>query len=156
MRYVPLFLSLLAVSRNKSMKWFIDGNNLMGHRGTPKTREAIVEKLQPMREQGLDVVIVFDRRKSESAETQIAQEGLFSTVIVGDGTTADDYILERIEALKESKIIVQVVTADRELRCKALASRYVVRKVINPVVFWRRYRPRLSGLKKADLDVKEN
>jgi YacP-like NYN domain len=156
MRLVHLLLSLLAVGR-KPMKWFIDGNNLMGHRGIPKTREAISEKLRPMKDRNLgDLVLIFDSRKGEGGDTKVSQDGQFSTVIMGEGKTADDYILGEIESFKASaSAFVQIVTADRDLRRKALKSRTVVRKVINPVVFWRRYRPRLTGLKNSDLSDEE-
>ena len=126
----------------------------MGHKGTPRERVQVLEKVKPMSENGLDTTLLFDNAPGDSAETVVEQDGkMFSTVIMGKGTTADDYILEEINAIKKSgppHAFVQIVTADRDLRRKALATRTVVRGVINPVVFWRRYRPRLTGLKKPD------
>jgi thiol-disulfide isomerase/thioredoxin len=150
MRLVHLFVSLLAVGR-RPLKWLIDGNNLMGHRSSPITREAVSEKLRPMKDNNLDVVLIFDSRKGEGDDTKVTKDGKFSTVIMGEGKTADDYILGEIESFKTlGSSFVQVVTADRDLRRKALETRSVVRRVINPAVFWRRYRPRLTGLKKFD------
>lgn len=125
----------------------------MGHKGTPKERGRVLEKLKPMAsENGLDTVVIFDNAPNDSSETVIEQDGKFSTVIMGKGMTADDYVLGEIETIKETKpphAYIQIVTADRDLRRKALHTRNVVRGVINPVVFWRRYRPRLTGLKKG-------
>jgi hypothetical protein len=152
MRIVPVLFSLFAANR-KSTKWFIDGNNLMGHKGTPRERVQVLEKVKPMSENGLDTTLLFDNAPGDAAETVVERDGTFSTVIMGKGKTADDYILEEISAIKESRpphAFVQIVTADRDLRRKALGTRTVVRGVINPVVFWRRYRPRLIGLKKHD------
>jgi len=157
MRVVPVLVSLLAVGR-KPVKWFIDGNNLMGHKGTPKERDQVIQKLKPMAATGgLDTVIVFDSHlPGDGDETRVIQNGQLSTVITGEGITADDYILGEIDSIKESgSAFVQVVTADRDLRRKALGTRTVVRGVINPVVFWRRYRPRLTGMKKPDNTKKE-
>lgn len=152
MRVVPVLLSLFAAGR-KPMKWYIDGNNLMGHRGTPREREQVIKKLLPMAKEGkLDTILVFDSHlPGDADETTITQDGQFLTVVTGEGITADDYILGEIDTIKESKAaFVQVVTADRDLRRKALDTRTVVRGVINPVVFWKRYRPRLTGLKKPN------
>ena len=152
MRVLPVVCSLLAVGR-KPTKWFIDGNNLMGHKGTPRQRDQVIEKLKPMADGGLDTVLVFDSHlPGDADETTVVQDGSFFTVITGEEVTADDYILGEIDSIKESgEAFVQVVTADRDLRRKALlGTRTVVRGVINPVVFWRRYRPRLTGLKKPD------
>ena len=151
-----MMFSLLAVS-GKPTKWFIDGNNLMGHRGTPKERDQVTEKLKPMQDGGLDIVVVFDARPGEGADTKVMQDGQLSTVIMGEGSTADDYILGEINTIKKSgeAFVAQVVTADRDLRRKALDTRRVVRGVINPVVFWRRYRPRLTGLKNPDVSGNE-
>jgi hypothetical protein len=104
-----------------------------------------------MKENNLDVVLIFDSHRGEGDDMKVAKDGKFSTVIMGEGKTADDYILEEIESSKTSgSAFVQVVTADRDLRRKALETRSVVRRVINPAVFWRRYRPRLTGLKRFD------
>lgn len=148
-----MFVSLFAAGR-KVTKWYVDGNNLMGHRGTPRERGQVIEKLLPMATNGgLETIIVFDSHlPGDSDETTVTQDGKFFTVVTGEGVTADDYILGEIDAIKEldSDYVVQVVTADRDLRRKALGTRTVVKGVINPVVFWRRYRPRLTGLKKSD------
>lgn len=110
----------------------------------------VTEKLKPM-EQGLNVFLVFDSSSGEGIETKITQEGRFSTVVMGKGLAADDFIMQEIDKIvKSGESFVQVVTADRELRRQALEVRSVVRGVVNPVVFWRRYRPRLTGLKKAE------
>lgn len=56
--------------------------------------------------------------------------------------TADEWIIDRLGEWGESE--VQVVTADKALRKVCQQERA---KTINPVKFWRRYLPRLKGLK---------
>lgn len=103
--------------------------------------------------------------------------GTFQRVTLGTGLLADDYILNEIRAMEHhknmnvlssltieidqnhhpiqstittltSRNIVQVVTADRKLRQQVLAIKpNKVKGVINPVTFWKRYIPRLCGLK---------
>ena len=91
--------------------------------------------------------------------------GTFQKVTLGTGMLADDYILNEIRAMEHtnrhnpttttttsslstSRNVVQVVTADRKLRQQVLAIKpNKVKGVINPVTFWKRYVPRLCGLK---------
>jgi hypothetical protein len=151
--FAPLLLALFAVGR-KPTTWFIDGNNLMGHKGTPRDRDQIVEKLKPM-EGDLDVFVVFDARRGEGPETKVETDGRFSTVIMGEGHSADEFILSAIDRILDSGEggYAQVVTADKDLRRQALETRSVVRGVVSPVTFWRRYRPRLTGLKKQEQTI---
>lgn len=136
--------------------WLIDGNNLMGHRGTPKTADAVATKLQAIRSDDT-VVFVLDGQKDggqeETMVTKNPENDRFRQVSLGQGISADDYILEQIQNALQAfetenvKAKIQVVTADRLLRRKALEAKPIVRQVINPVTFWKRYLPRLSGLK---------
>jgi hypothetical protein len=53
-------------------------------------------------------------------------------------------------SINGSRNIVQVVTADRKLRQRILNIKPMkVRGVINPVTFWKRYLPRLCGMKQV-------
>ena len=102
----------------------------------------------------------------EVAETTIEilnPYGTFQKVTLGTGLLADDYILNEISAMGRdshhhhheqdaasttTRNVVQVVTADRKLRQQVLAIKpNKVKGVINPVTFWKRYIPRLCGLK---------
>jgi hypothetical protein len=93
------------------------------------------------------MILVFDGRPGEKAQTRC--QGCVRTVSLGAGISADDYIRDEIFATLNllPRREVQVVTADRELRRRVLEIRPIVRGVINPVTFWRRYLPRLSGRK---------
>ena len=140
---------LLAVGGRKPTHWFIDGNNLLAHGGTVKDKDALVLKLQdtPGAE---ELVLVFDGRPG--TETAISQEGNLRTVSLGEGLVSDDYIQEEIKKLMDDPILrrkhrVNLVSADRALRKKATNCKPIVRSVINPVTFFRRYLPRLKGLK---------
>lgn len=149
----PLITHLLALgTRPKtSTTWFIDGNNLLGHRGTPKDPDTLAQKLQPIR--GAEaVILVLDGRPG--AETSTETTGAFQRVNLGEGSSADDYILGEIRARnrpnaprQEQSTRVQVVTADRKLRKAVLGIKPIVKDVVNPVTFWRRYLPRLCGYK---------
>jgi hypothetical protein len=99
---------------------------------------------------------------ADTATTRIESNGSFQKIILGDGLLADDYILNEIQLLfqpnatnsedlqrRAQKSIIQVVTADRKLRSEILNIKQPikVRGVVNPVTFWKRYLPRLCGLK---------
>jgi hypothetical protein len=99
---------------------------------------------------------------ASTATTRIETNGSFQKVLLGDGLLADDYILDEIQLLfqphatasedqqrRAQKSIIQVVTADRKLRSEILNIKQPikVRGVVNPVTFWKRYLPRLCGLK---------
>jgi len=155
MKLLPLLQAVLfAIGKKRPIAWIIDGNNLMGHRGTPKSPEVIADKLKPI-QAAEAVILVFDGRKGE--ETVIEYEGCFQNVLLGEGLSADDYILQQIREIMEliPRRRVEVVTADRALRRKVLEARPTVRNVVNPVVFWRRYLPRLCGFKKKTVEVDE-
>ncbi|KAL7568510.1 hypothetical protein ACA910_002631 [Epithemia clementina (nom. ined.)] len=166
--------------------WFIDGNNLMGHRGTPRDRQTIADKLQPVENAASDLLVMLvwdghpgqettsilphvkknmsnnndnadDKNMDESdriISTTTTPSSLFQVVSLANGISTDDWIMQQLNELKQlsssqSSLFskVQVVTADRALRKKVLEIKPVVKGVVNPVVFWRRYRPRLTGLK---------
>jgi hypothetical protein len=167
-------------------RFYVDGNNLMGHKGTPKNPQEIANQLRNVT--STEIILVFDgpKKKEQSktsqnkieadddstpsppatttttTTTQIRsdQGALFRQVYLGQGLLTDDYIKQDIQELllqmrtssKRSDTIlipkvVEVVTADRILRREVLTMKPIVRGVINPVVFWKRYRPRLTGLK---------
>jgi hypothetical protein len=98
----------------------------------------------------------------------------FRKVILGDDLLADDYIIHDIQSMQttstsilsssassssseqqllnnnnNNRNIVQVVTADRKLRNDIMNIKpNKVRGIIHPVTFWKRYLPRLCGMKK--------
>jgi YacP-like NYN domain len=128
--------------------WFVDGSNVLAHKGTPNDRETVRKQLSLM--QGADaVILVFDGRRGD--ETIVAAKDDVQNVYLGEGISADDYIYDAIEALLEKvpQRRVQVITADRELRQRVLEVKPIVRGVVNPHTFWRRYLPRLCGFKLA-------
>jgi len=156
----PLAVHLLALGSRPKVKqtWIIDGNNLMGHKGTPRDPDALTHKLQPIAAD--EVILVLDGRPN--TETEIITEfGTSSSsnlqrVNLGQGLSADEYILEAIQARnqpnakrRDQVTRIQVVTADRKLRRAIRGIKPVVKDVVNPVTFWRRYLPRLCGYKKV-------
>ena len=100
-------------TRNKKQQttWFIDGNNLMGHRGTPREASVIAEKIAPIESKAEQVILVFDGQKTSSKnkkqgkedeeeplaiETRIVKQSdtsRFQTVYLGKDLSSDDYIL---------------------------------------------------------------
>jgi hypothetical protein len=136
---------------------FIDGNNLMAHRKVTKGRDELAAKLAGIRP--AKVTIVFDGKRGEAE----SDSGSNPRVVVTRGgeeesgedrETADEWI-DRALCDVTADTMVEIVTADRELRRFAQMARV---KTINPRKFWRRYLPRLKGLKndylnepKADL-----
>ena len=145
---------LLALSKSHTTTtWFIDGNNLYGHKGIPKNREGIRTKLQEINQRNTNVVLVWDGKKGvQGGYTSKEKEtAFFTTITTREGLTADEYILSEIKAILESGVTghdVQLVTGDRELRRLALATKTICTNAVDPVVFWKRYRPRLAGFKK--------
>ena len=136
----------LAVGK-KPTTWLIDGNNFLGQKGTPRDAEVLADKLKPIASTD-SLVLVFDGRPGESRNE--LSEGKFRHVKLEEGMVADDFILEEIRAIAaESKQNrVKLVTADKRLRSFALDTRPTVKSVVNPKVFWRKYFPRMSGMKK--------
>jgi hypothetical protein len=174
---------LLALSSRSEKVWYIDANNLLGHRGTPKDPERLVRELRPIASSDQRVLVVFDGAKQDLAAAEVDPTASgsmppastiedstdhdlgdhFRCISLEPGQSADDYILLSIDELHgpsshlsgasqprtiNSDIRIQIVTADRDLRRKA-RNYSLVRSVINPVTFWRRYLPRLSGAKKG-------
>lgn len=182
MVFLPILL--LALSSRPEKIWYIDANNLLGHRGTPKDPERLVRELRPIASSDQRVLVVFDGAKKDASADPSASESTLSTstledstdpalgvhfrrIALGPGLSADDFILRDIQSWDEelllppsrpssanrpramnSSVRIQVVTADRELRRK-VRSYSAVRAVVNPVTFWKRYLPRLSGAKRG-------
>lgn len=143
-----LLQTSLALQRERTT-WYIDGHNLLGHKGTPRTVDALIQALEQIH--GVEkIALVLDSKLETDPLIQIQQcvnNDLLETVTLSRDISADDYIRHQIHsALPHTRI--QVVTADRDLRRKVLQTKPVVRGVVNPVTFWRRYLPRLCGYKK--------
>ena len=141
---------LLAVGK-KPTHWFIDANNLLAHGKTTKDRDSLVAKLRDI-DGAEEIILVFDGRPGE--QTDITTEQNLRTVALGEGLSSDDYIEQEInrfwsDPVTRRKHRVNLVSADRELRQRALSFKPIVKTVINPVTFFRRYLPRMLGLKKA-------
>ena len=110
-----------------------------------KGRDELTARLQGIR--GGSAVIVFDGRRGEAA----SEYGEDPHVVVTHGgdengtdrETADSYIERELLASERGERL-EVVTADRRLRMIAHRAKA---KTINPAKFWRRYLPRLKGLK---------
>jgi hypothetical protein len=150
-----LFAATKPATKHNAVTWFIDGNNVMGHKGTPADRETIAAKVKPITA-AQQVILVFDGQKGFEQDT-IEDEGIFRSVFLREGGSADDYILGEIESLipLRPRRKVQVVTADRALRNKVLETKPIVYGVVNPVVFWKRYLPRLCGMKSDYTNIPE-
>ena len=148
--FLKIFLAGLAVGK-KPTTWLIDGNNFLGQKGTPRDPEILAGKLKHIAS-GEELVLVFDGRPGESRNE--LSEGNFRHVKLEEGMSADDFILEEIRAIAadSKKNRVKLVTADKRLRSFALDTRPTVKSVVNPKTFWRKYFPRMSGMKKRDHD----
>jgi hypothetical protein len=155
MRLLPfVYSALLSVSPRKPTTWFIDGNNLLAQKGTTKDRGVLAERLSPIKASGAEsIVLVFDGRPGDVHQER--NEGNFHLVELAEGISSDDFILEQIhEIVSKSKTDrIQLVTADRPLRKLALEKRPGVKGVVNPLTFWKKYIPRMAGLKKFEGDV---
>jgi hypothetical protein len=149
---LPILHYLLAATTSTKPKvattWFVDGNNLLGHKGTPRNATVLAEKLADIKS-ARSVVLVLDG-KTGLDETRVEERGdIFQMVSLQQGLSADDYILDQLDMIRRTNhnCRIEVVTADRKLRKQILAIKPVVKGVVNPVVFWRRYLPRLCGYK---------
>ena len=140
-------LAPAAIGRTKKQNhYIIDGNNLLHSKGVPRQADVLTEKLKPIAEFE-PVILVFDGRPGlERSETE---EGNFRKVQLPEGMSSDDFILEEIATigLESKDNRVKLVTADKRLRSKALQKGQIVKTVVNPVTFWKKYRPRMGGLK---------
>jgi hypothetical protein len=142
-----LFSMLLAVGR-KPTTWLIDGNNVLGQKGTPREPQILADKLKPV-SNFEHLILVFDGRPGIESRTELS-EGQFRQVQLEEGKSADDFILEEIRAIGEQSKTnrVKLVTADKRLRSFALNNRPTVKSVVNPLTFYKKYLPRMAGLKK--------
>ncbi|GAX21482.1 hypothetical protein FisN_10Hh062 [Fistulifera solaris] len=146
---MALLLEMALALQRERTTWYIDGHNLLGHKGTPRSVEALIQALEPI--QGVEkIALILDSKLETDPLIQIQpcdNNVVLETVTLSRDISADDYIRQQIhEALPHTRI--QVVTADRDLRRQVLQTKPVVRGVVNPVTFWRRYLPRLCGYKK--------
>ena len=139
----------------KPTHWFIDGNNVIAHGKTAKDRDTLIEKLR-----GCDVeevVLVFDGHPGATPDVSI--DSNLKTVSLAEGLSTDDFIQEEIQKYCQDpdkrKHRVNLVSADRELRRQVLDYKPIVKTAVNPVTFFRRYLPRLLGLKKRSIDTME-
>lgn len=157
---------LLSLSSRPEKVWYIDANNVLGHRGTPRDPDALTRQLKQIvtSTSELRVVVVFDGNPTSSGSDRQDGDAVtsssssadqvddrFQSISLGSGVSADDFILSDIKSLQDRhqnvrSVRVQVVTADRDLRRK-VREYPAVRGVVNPVTFWRRYLPRLAGAK---------
>lgn len=148
MKAIAPLLHLLVASRPKiPTTWFVDGNNVLGHKGTARDATVLSDKLKAIKSAS-SVTLVLDG-KTGLDDTKIEEQGIFKMVALKEGISADDYILEQLEAIRRTDHTcrIEIVTADRKLRKQVLRIKPVVKGVVNPVVFCRRYLPRLSGYK---------
>lgn len=147
--------ALLAVAHDNrkspvaSTTWLVDGDNVLGRTGTPDDEAVLVDRLAPAASRDA-LELVFDGREGGATERREEVRGRFRLVRLEAGVSTDDYVLERAEeiAATSRKHRVKLVTQDRALRRAALAKRPTVGKVVDPITFWRRYVPRMAGLKK--------
>lgn len=156
---LKIAFTALAVGK-KPTTWLLDGNNILGQKGTPRDAEVLVQKLKPMAESSTSdaMILVFDGARSSSSSRTEWSQGQFRHVQLEEGMTADEFILEEIQtiAAENKQNRIKLVTADKRLRSFALDVRPTVKTVVNPKVFWRKYFPRMSGLKKRVEDTEES
>jgi len=120
----------------------------MSHRKVTKGREALRDKLSGIR--GSAVTLVFDGKAGEAESDDGSNPRMVVThggdASTGEGReTADDWISREMTSYPDRRALeIEVVTADRYLRRLAHACKA---KTINPSKFWRRYLPRLKGMK---------
>lgn len=170
---VDILLVLLAASHRphsgSSTTWFLDGNNILAYKGTPRDCETLLETLAHLQGSPASterIVVVLDGRPG-TMQTEVStrntvnyvqdRTSLLQLVTLAENVTADEYILQQCAKVdmsenpcrRTSSRKVQVVTADRELRRQLWAMKpSVVRVVVNPLTFWRKYVPRLCGFKR--------
>jgi hypothetical protein len=89
MKLLP-FISSSLFAATKSSVWFIDGNNVIGHRGTPKDQDALFQKIEPICAADSTVFLVFDGK--EGVKEQVTDSNTIYRVNLLPGISADDYI----------------------------------------------------------------
>ena len=122
----------------------------MMQRKVTKGREALCGKLSGIKNGR--IIVVFDGKAGEAFQTTTDGDGIEMVITAGGDSetgavrlSADAWIIEQMQQAPEPRI--EVVTADKELRRMANAMKGLSVKTINPVKWWRRYLPRLKGLK---------
>lgn len=174
MKIIHPFINLLVVGvrRPKTQtSWFIDGHNLLGHRGTTRNVESLTAKLQNIVHAEsitlvLDSGMSFNKMNNDNNDThdhheiQNVNSAQQPTTVVqlSRHTCADEYILSEVQRICASnpRARIEVVTADKQLRKALLRVKPVVRGVVNPVTFWKRYLPRLAALKGHPRSVEQH
>jgi predicted RNA-binding protein with PIN domain len=147
---VPFFL--FVTSGNHKKLWLIDGCNLMGYKGVPRSREILIDKLSQINTRDTEVIVVFDGKPGdESISVHRNEKENFVVVKTTGMVTADDFILQEIMEITQDPekkyMTIRLVSGDIGLRQLCLAYRKAGTDVINPATFWKRYRPRLANLK---------
>ena len=92
------------------------------------------------------VILVYDGKEGRETEI-VSDKGIFQCVTLGEGISADDFIQAQV-ASADIDARIQIVTADRDLARKLRSEKTKVKKIVNPLTFWKRYLPRLCGFKK--------
>ena len=93
-------------------------------------------------------MLILDGKLEEKNEVTVISDKLTKVLLHRD-QSADAYILDAVRqaCADNPRARIEIVTADKQLRKALLRVKPVVRAVVNPVTFWKRYLPRLAGLK---------
>lgn len=134
----------------------VDGNNLMRKRRVTKGRDNLCARLE-----GIscgETIVVFDGRPEEEHH-EIAGDPNVVVTFGGDRkrprVEADDWIIAKLEEI-DAIYPIEVITSDKGLRKAVKMARpsgYC--KIISPRKWWRRYVPRLRGMKSWRKPVKK-
>jgi YacP-like NYN domain len=154
------------IDKSRHSVWYLDGYNLLAHKGTcRKDPDVLLKHLLPITQSRTGnsqrtVYLVLDSHEEHATTTLHAMDcddtdnasktDQLVQVVVRAEESADAFIVRHVTQLPPGLHRVHVVTADRELRQRVLQQqgRSNQIQVIHPVTFWKRYLPRLSGLKK--------
>jgi hypothetical protein len=149
--------------------WFIDGPNLLAARGTPRDVDDLQRRLGAMdrrhQSETVEIFLVMDGPKQRTVDTasDSRRSSELKTLTIGSCTkislsaalpSADDYIHQQVLSMAQMRqsSSVHVVTADRELSRRVQSvnrlpttTTHVLKSVVNPVTFWKRYIPRWTA-----------